>query len=114
MGERAKEGVPPLLEVAKDPDDQVRSLAIVALGMIGPGHQDVLPCLLEAMQDKSSLVRVAAAASFLRFDYNDRVKIIPVLVEAASNDKVPTVRQAALEMLNSIDPAAASKVPVKK
>lgn len=114
VGEKAKEGVPPLLEIAKDPDDSVRSLAIVALGQIGGVHKDVLPRLLAAAQDDSSVVRIAAVSSFLKFDYPDQAKIVPALIESASNDKVASVRKAALEMLKIVNPEAAKKVTENK
>jgi HEAT repeat protein len=61
IGPGTKQAVPALIAALKDPDAEVRRLAVVALGGIGPGPREVVPALIAALKDDNTFVRWSAA-----------------------------------------------------
>ena len=68
IGPAAGEATPALIRVSsKDENDEVRAMAVWALGQVGPA-EEVLSALIEALGDESSWSREAAARALIRLD----------------------------------------------
>src|SRR5205823_4227922 len=98
--------VPPLIDVLNGDDEDVRRLAALALGEIGPAARPAIPSLIKALRaDKDYRVRFHAAEALGRMGPEAKVAI-PALREALKDDR-PEVSNAAAETLKKIDPEAA-------
>jgi HEAT repeat protein len=129
IGDQAREAVPALLEVAKDPDPEVRTAVLRALGRTSAGTQAAIPALVEALADETAEARAVAAGALAeiwsannssgRRDFNsDAPKAHPVLpvetavrpaiqpLTAALGDGTPEVRVQAATALSEVGPLA--------
>jgi HEAT repeat protein len=73
---------------------------------------EVIPALIEALQDENTYVRRDAARALGSFGEEAR-SAVPAL-QAALRDREPSVRQAAAKALSRIEPKLAPKVPPGK
>jgi HEAT repeat protein len=72
IGAQAREAVPALLEVANDPDPEVRTAVLKALGRAGSGGQAAIPALVAALGDEKPEARAAAAGALGEIWSTDR------------------------------------------
>jgi HEAT repeat protein len=72
IGGPAREAVPALLEVVKDPDPEVRTTVLKALGRTSSGTQAAIPALVEALGDETAEARAAAAGALAEIWSADR------------------------------------------
>ncbi len=96
-----------LIEALADESASVRTAAAWALGRM-PTHTAIGPLAWIASNDPDELVRAAAAealgAQAAHMHRNDDHLSAPIkALAAALNDRAPTVREAALEALKSLD-----------
>ena len=89
----ADEGaVPILLELSQDPDDRVRTGALLAFSALGKGKQQVTDRLLEALDDPEKSDRQAAIFALLsRRD----AATLPALERVAASEPLPNIARAA-------------------
>ena len=76
--------LPALAAGAKDPCDNVRQSAVGGLGAAG---KPAIPCLCEALNDESEIVRVLAASALLRMG-DDALALVPELAAALKDARV--------------------------
>ena len=69
MGCLSKPALPALMNtVAHDPDDQIRSLAVGAIGAIGPGAKEAIPFLVNLAKAEDRRLGAAAAQAIKEID----------------------------------------------
>ena len=108
IGAEAKSAIPDLVRAFKsDPEENVRSSAIFALGGIG---KDAVPALIAALQDPDPIIR-RGATSALKGIGKDAKDAIPALVLVLKTDKDSGVHFSAASALGSIEPEARIAVP---
>lgn len=116
--------VQPLAGMLKDPDPEVRVWAALVLGDMGPGAEDAVPALIEALKDKrdpwrEQVVRGRRNDRSVRGSYVQTLgKIgpgaraaVPILMETLSDQHI-IIHPSAIQALGSIGPAAADAVPL--
>jgi HEAT repeat protein len=92
----------------KHPDPMRRHLAAETLGKIGPGAQEAVPALAEAVQDEVGAVHVYAAAALLRIDRAAAIDALGKALQASS----AWVREDAARALGDVGPAARPAIPL--
>jgi hypothetical protein len=103
--------VPVVIEVLKNPDDQVAYRAARLLGEMRQEPSVEVPALIEAAESTNTLVACSALWSLGQFP--DQVKTTePALLNALKNP-AGSIRHSAANALKAIDPAAAAKAGVK-
>lgn len=106
FGNDALEALPELTEALNDRDQFVRQWAATALERLaqdlGPAMKAAVPNLIETLQDEDYLVREWSAHALGAIG-TEAAEAIPFL-ELTMVDDVPSVRQAAIEVLNKISP----------
>jgi len=108
IGAEAKSAIPDLVRAFKsDPEENVRSSAIFALGGIG---KDAVPALIAALQDPDPIIR-RGATSALKGIGKDAKDAIPALVLVLKTDKDASVRSSAASALGRIEKDAKEAVP---
>jgi RNA polymerase sigma factor (sigma-70 family) len=101
------EGVAPLIEALKDPDNKVRAGAAGCLSQVRGEAKAAVPVLIQALRDKDELVRKTAALAL----HNLGSEAVPALVEALK-DKDPVIRAGSVQVLSNIGaPTASSALP---
>lgn len=98
VGPRAKEAIPALLNLMKDPANAPgRAAAARALGMVGAEAKMVGPALGAALKDDSPLVRLAAAEALLKLGPASQTgEPIAVLIALLGDKTVATRTQGVL------------------
>lgn len=91
----------------RDPDDVIRWWSAMGLVMLGTDAAMAQDALVDALADKSPIVRVAAANALCNVRQYDTA--LPVLVKALS-DTTPFVRLRAVNVLDRIGPKARSSI----
>jgi HEAT repeat protein len=109
FGAEAKPVVPALIELLRDPSEEVRWNAALTLGKIGPGAQAAVPALIAALKDTDANVREHAAESLGQIGAEARAAVPPLT--ATLKDSSPRVRRDAVRSLGQIGPAARDAVP---
>jgi HEAT repeat protein len=104
LGVNANDAIPILKELLASKDSSIRSLALQALGRIGPSH---IQHLTEALKNDDFTIRRQAAGMLGQSGFDAR-KAIPALVEALK-DEDEGVRIWAAIALKHIDPEEAKK-----
>ncbi len=104
IGPAAKDAVPHLVELLKDPDALVRRAAAGALGMIGAAAKDAVPHLIDLLKDSDTDVRRAAAGALGMIGPAAK-DAVPHLVDLLK-DPDADVRRAAAGALGGIGAAA--------
>jgi RNA polymerase sigma factor (sigma-70 family) len=89
-----KDAVPLLTEALKDPNENLRISAAVALARIGEPAKSAVPELIRALHDKHNLVRENASVALAEIG----VDAVPAVVELMQ-DKDPAIRTIAVETL---------------
>jgi HEAT repeat protein len=98
------ESVPPLLDLAKNPDPRVRKRAVEALGEFHGSSSAPIPILIEALSDKDEEVRREAAVSLGQFGPKAK-KALPALTRALKDaNKAVAVDAARALVLIGADP----------
>lgn len=107
--EHAAGAIPSLVQLLKDPDNEVRAQAAESLSCIGLAPQ-FIPQAIDALSDENPVVRecVAWALAHLKAQ---AAAAVPALI-AALADPVGHVRQRAAVTLGEIGAAAGDAVPV--
>lgn len=101
-----------LFAFAKDPEQRTRATVVAYLGQLSQQRQEVLPVLLEAIQDRNPQVRVAAIGALHALSANATVRSrVVAALEAARYDELDFVRAAAQRALDLLSSSAASKKP---
>ena len=109
LGRIGPEAVSPLIELLNDSDKYVRSATANALGRIGPKAQSVVPSLIELLNDSEWIIRMTAAEALGRIG-PEAQSVVPTLIELL-NDSTRNVRISAVQALGEIGPGAQSAVP---
>lgn len=87
-----------------DEDTEVRHAACYALGKIGPDAKAALPALQKAMTSEDAFLQMASVWAALKIaptDHALRVKAVPYLIKAVSDERVH-VRLEAVNMLGEL------------
>jgi HEAT repeat protein len=97
--------VPDLVGAIADQDFNVRTLAILCLGRLGPKAKEAVPALVKTLDDRDWIVRrhAAGALGLLEVTAADAA---PALARAAVEDSNAEVRQTATFALRRLGPAA--------
>jgi HEAT repeat protein len=91
-----RQAVALLTEMLHDDDDRVSTLALLALGKIGPGARDALPALRRLLRSRDMCDRLYAALAFFRIAsrvessgmvFDPRQEAVAVLWEALARDR---------------------------
>jgi HEAT repeat protein len=103
IGPAAREGVPALIEVLRDPENFVRVWAAAALARVQPENADAIPALVAGTRDGISFVRSLAAWHLGRLGprHPGIGSVVPELRELL-NDNDPSVRAEALVALENL------------
>lgn len=97
-----------LVDSTKDPDWQVRAIAVYTLGRLGKVADDAIPNVIEVAQaDENSDVRFAATKALGEFG---SISVEPVLI-AALEDPDENIRLAAAQALTKLAPIAEVAFP---
>lgn len=89
--------IEPLIEVADDPDSEIRTMAVAALGSFH--DRRVPPVLLEALQDRASSVRKAAAIALgFRADLCQQLDLVAHLQPLLKDVNLEICHQAAVSL----------------
>jgi HEAT repeat protein len=139
MGPAAEQAVPILIAAYESEDVSVRLATGVSLGRLGPSAKEAAPALVQGLEDENGHVRVHAADALRSLGWQDREKLLTVLIEglqyesaracavtalgkfgpeavpmlietAKDNSEWYGVSQAAVKALNKIDPKAAAEI----
>ncbi len=103
------EAIPYLLEIAGNPGDELRPVALRALGKTGPRAGEAVPLLIEALEDPRSDVKRSAITA-LGWIGPASEKAVPPL-SAFLENRSDSIKEAAAEALGRIGPAASAAVP---
>jgi hypothetical protein len=101
-----------LLADLKGSDPKEKLIAVRLLPSRKTDASDVIPALIEALQDKSDDVRISAAIGLGSFGQQAK-DAVPAL-QKAQKDNDARVREAARVALSRIDPSAAPKTPDRR
>ncbi len=96
-----KEVVAGLLELAREKHPLAPIAAWVALDNIGPGADDCIGVLQEALKDPHPGIRTRSAIGLVRIDRKQSAEVEPVLLKVLDDEKVDsgTRRRAAVALL---------------
>lgn len=97
------ESLPKLVRATEDPDAVVRYWAAIGIGNLAPQASSEADRMIEALDDESPSVRIAAARALARMNRTDAA--LPILVRELA-DGPQWVRLAAAIVLDEIDEAA--------
>lgn len=98
-----------LVEETKNPNWQVRAMAVYTLGRLGKVADDAIPTVIEVAQaDENSDVRLAATKALGEFA---SISVEPVLIKALE-DPDENIRLATAQALTKLAPIAADAFPV--
>ncbi len=143
LGPVGKDAVPPLIDLLKNNDPDIRSTARDCLGNIGPAAKAAVPLLVQFINDTNRIVRWDTMINLGRINMEPEV-VVPVLMENLNptnallsttifvlgefrekakpavpallqylNDKNNFVRNEATNALKQIDPEAAAKAGIR-
>ena len=93
--------MPALLEALKDEDEDVRRLAVFALGRISPAPKDAVPALIEALKDEDEDVRAGAAYALGKIGPAAK-DAVPALKAMMEGDSYTKARRDAVHALQKI------------
>jgi HEAT repeat protein len=93
----------PLLELLRDPDDQVSAAATAALVKVARPTRAEVPALARNLSDASVAVRRYAAAALAELGLG-AADAVPNLAEAVTRDQSPEVRRLAVAALLKVQP----------
>src|SRR5262249_33121729 len=111
LGPQAKEAVPELVALLRDPDQGLRFQAAQVLGRIGPeGARAALPRLLEVLKGDDQSARFQAYGLLRSFPVAELVPAVPALVELLTGPD-QGARDQALQILNTLGPLAKTAAP---
>jgi hypothetical protein len=109
--EQDNNAVTGLKQLLASKDPQVRAIAAVELGGMGPKAQAAMPALAQLSADPDRHVRFVAARSMTQIDPSDRVTV-PTLVLVANDPQMPKDdRKAAMALLGDMGVEAQSAIP---
>jgi len=94
-------------------DPQTASLAIRALGALGPTARDAAPALIDYVKNGDTRSRPDAATALAKVGGPGLTEVVPTLTQAL-NDRDADVRHAAVRALGALGPAARSALPALK
>ena len=83
----ARPAMKALIDAVSDTDDEVRRLAVFALGRLGKDAQPAVPVLVTALEDSDQRIRLATAHALVSIDPQNKA-CGPVLVDAVSKEDV--------------------------
>ncbi len=106
MPEAAAAVAPTLIELLTDPERNIRQMAVVSLGQIGP-EQGVVAALARRLKDDSAEIRSVAARTLAKFGAASR-EALPAL-QAAENDPLAIVRQDVADAIKTIAVASTNQ-----
>ncbi|WP_404786983.1 HEAT repeat domain-containing protein [Altericista sp. CCNU0014] len=109
IGQFSKVGLPKLVLLLKDPNPDVRSSAVDALGYMRKSSQLIIPQLIPLLQDRDGWVRGRTAAALGEFGEPAKVAI-PRLIRLL-NDYDPIVRSFAAATLGKVGRSARVTIP---
>lgn len=110
FGPRAKEAIPQVMKLVRNPSTEVRERALWFLYAAGADPKTLVPVLTTALKDKEQHIRVTAALLIGRL--GPRAKdTVPVLVEAINHNNDNDELAAMAFALGKIGPAAKAAIP---
>ncbi|MEQ8787232.1 MAG: HEAT repeat domain-containing protein [Pirellulaceae bacterium] len=105
LGADAKQAVPRLIEIIKDPHDDARYTAIWVLEAIGPSAKPAVPALIEILKTDNEVERLAAIRALERIG-SEASDATPFVIQCLNEDTDGRVRRAAVDFLKAVGPAA--------
>ncbi len=94
------------IKMLDDPSARKRRAAVVALGVVGSLHKDVVPALGRALRDKDQAVRSQTIQVLAGMRHEDIRELVPEFADLIKEDPDVTVRQQAATLLGRIGPLA--------
>ena len=94
------------IRMLEDPSARKRRAAVVALGVVGSLHKDVVPALGRALRDKDQAVRSQAIQVLAGMRHEDIRELVPEFADLIKEDPDVAVRQQAASLLGRIGPLA--------
>jgi N-sulfoglucosamine sulfohydrolase len=105
---RGPDKLPQLIELLADDDAAVRYWACVGLEVLGPQAKSAEPLLIDALQDPSPNVQIAAANALVSI--GSSTDVMPILKESLKHPS-EWVRLRALNLLDKMDGRAEAALP---
>ena len=94
------------IRMLDDPSARRRRAAVVALGVVGSLHKDVVPALGRALRDKDQAVRSQTIQVLAGMRHEDIRELVPEFADLIKEDPDVAVRQQAAALLGRIGPLA--------
>jgi HEAT repeat protein len=98
LGVIGQPAIPTLIELMKDPDNDIRIAAADALAHSGRDARGALPALDKAMKDPEPLVREHAAFTLAAVINPDDQSVLPALINALQDQDAEVRRQVAVAL----------------
>jgi HEAT repeat protein len=109
--DQATIAIPPLIKLLNDSDELVRLNAASSLGEIGPNSAAAITALLNAFDDKESIVRSITVYA-LRSAQIRHEEIVPILINEFNNKRSARYRINIVVALGKFGPDAKDAVPL--
>lgn len=103
LGKQALDALPALIMLTEDPETDVRSSAVTALGAIQPPAPEIVPVLKRTVSDNVLRVRLASVAALERVAYAFPDEVLEILRgarDSEKNERAKTRIVTALQFVN--------------
>jgi hypothetical protein len=109
LGRLAAPAMPELLEVAADPDPELRFRAVRAVGAIRPADPEATDRVRRALTDTDPKVRAAAGCTLAMLGAGDHPAVVPGVIAALKADE-DDMREAGVRAAWKLEAAAAPAI----
>lgn len=109
LGPDAESAMPTIIDMLNHKNQFYRQTAAKVLGRIGPAAEVAAPALEQALRDEAEAVRAESALALWRISRHESA--LPALIADLQADRDFNSKQATLEAVGEIGPAAKDAVP---
>lgn len=113
LGTSSQEAIPPLVQMLKDEEKDIRAMAAYVLGEIAlsaTAKEKVVPALVETLRDEDRVVRESAAKALEKLGPTAQEGVVTLFIQVLQSEDKSSRRKAA-RALEAIGPAASGAVP---